>query len=116
MLDDYIKPFDIFCVSESKVKNGVRIDDFTVFNLENKTRNYPLPGIHGLHVYISNHLADLCIQISDNNLCCNLVIWIKIAESFILGALYLPYEGSKYHIQELFDELTLDIFSIRENI
>ena len=114
MLDDYIKPFDIFCVSESKVKNGVEIDDFTVFNLENKTRNYPLPGIHGLHVYISNHLADLCIQISDNNLCCNLVIWIKIAESFILGALYLPHEGSKYHIQELFDELTLDIFSIRE--
>ena len=114
ILDDYIKPFDIFCVSESKVKNGVEIDDFTVFNLENRTQNYPLPGIHGLHVYISNHLADLCFQISDNNLCCNLVIWIKIAECFILGALYLPYEGSKYHRNEIYEDLVADIFSIRE--
>ena len=100
-LDDYVKNSDIFCVSESKVKSGVDIEGFTIFNLENRTQNYPLPGIHGLHVYISDHIANLCVQISDNNLYCNLVIWIKVADSFILGALYLPHEGSKYHQNDL---------------
>ena len=89
-LDDYIKLYDIFCVSESKMKKGVEIDEFTVFDLENKTQNYLLPGIHGLHVYIKNYIANKCVQITEN-LQCNLVIWIKVADSFILGALYLPY-------------------------
>ena len=112
-LNEYVKLFDIFCVSETKVKNGVDIDNFTVFNLENRTQNYPLPGIHGLNVYISNHIANLCVQISDNNLYCNLVIWIKVADSFILGALYLPYEGSKYYQNDIYDDLSLDICNIK---
>ena len=120
-MDDYIKLYDIFCVSESKIENGVEIDDFTVFNLENKTQNYPLPGIHGLHVYITNHIANKCVQITEN-LHCNLVIWIKIADSFIVGALYLPHEGSIYHHEkekdethvDLYDELALDIWSLRD--
>ena len=113
-LDDYVKLYDIFCVSESKMKNGVEIDEFTVFNLENKTQNYPLPGIHGLHVYIANHIANKCVQITENNLHCNLVIWIKIADSFILGALYLPYEGSDYNNGDIYDELALDIWNISD--
>ena len=49
-LYDHIKPYKIFCVSESKMKTGVDIEGFTAFNLENRTQNYPLPSIHGLHV------------------------------------------------------------------
>ena len=60
-LGDYVKNLDIFCVSESKVKTGVEVEGFTIFNLENKTQNYPLPGIHGLYVYISDHIADLWV-------------------------------------------------------
>ena len=67
-LYDHVEPYDIFCVSESKMKFGVEIEGFTVFNLDNKTKNYPLPGIHGLHVYISKCIADSCEQIIDNNL------------------------------------------------
>ena len=80
ILKDHMQAFDIFCVSESKVKEGPEINKFTTFNLENRTKNYPLPGIHGLHVYIANPLAEKCIQLSDNDFYCNLVIWIKIAE------------------------------------
>ena len=112
-LKDHIKLFDIFCVSESKSKDGVEIENFTIFNLENRTEDYRLPGIHGLHVYVKNPLADKCIQIPDNNFRCNLVIWIKLAETFILGALYLPYEGSRYYKRGVFDDLTLDICSIK---
>ena len=71
-LDDYIKDFDIFCVSESKVKVGEEINKFTTFNLENRTEDYKKPGIHGLHVYIANHLAKTCTQISDKDFYCNL--------------------------------------------
>ena len=113
ILKDHIKLFDIFCVSESKVKEGIEIDNFTTFNLENRTKNYRLPGIHGLHVYIANPLAEKCTQIPDNDFYCNLVIWIKIAESFILGALYLPHKSPKSHHDGLFDDLSLDICNIK---
>ena len=112
-LYDHIKPYDIFCVSESKMKTGADIEGFTAFNIGNRTQNYPLPGIHGLHVYISERIADSCEQIIDNNLYCNLVIWIKVVDSFILGALYLPHEGSKYFHEDLYDDLSIDICSIK---
>ena len=57
-LDDYVDKVDIFCVSESKSKTGINIDDFTIFNLENKTEDFPLPGIYGLQVYAKNHIAN----------------------------------------------------------
>ena len=112
-LDSYIKDFDIFCVSESKVIDGTEIQKFTTFNLENRTENYKKPGIHGLHVYITNHLAKTCTQISDKDFYCNLVIWIKVAECFILGALYIPYEGSRFHNTSIYDDLSLDICTIK---
>ena len=112
-LDDYVDKVDIFCVSESKSKTGINIDDFTIFNLENKTEDFPLPGIYGLQVYVKNHIANLCVQISDNNLCCNLVIWIKIADSFILGALYFPHDNSPYYDKELYEDFSDDISHIK---
>ena len=93
--------------------NDFTINDFTIFNLENRTKSYPSPGIHGLHVYISNYLAETCIQISENDFYCNLVIWIKVAECFILGALYIPHEGSEHHTNTIYDDLSLDICNIK---
>ena len=113
ILDDYIKLYDIFCISESKISVGTNIANFTSFNMDKKPKKYPLPGIHGLHVYVSNHLADSCHQISDNNFYSDLVIWIKVAEQFILGALYIPHENSKYHQIGLYEDLSLDINNIQ---
>ena len=64
-------------------------------------------------MYITNHLAKTCTQISDKDFYCNLVIWIKVAECFILGALYIPYEGSRFHNTSIYDELSLDICTIK---
>ena len=108
-----MKNFDIMCISESKVAKGNDINNFTAFNLENKSTKYPLPGIHGIQVYISDKLVEKCQQLPDSDLCCDLVIWIKVDEHFILGALYLPCENSKHHYQEIYDELTYDINSIK---
>ena len=41
-LDDYVDKVDIFCVSESKSKTGINIDNFTIFNLENKKNSHYL--------------------------------------------------------------------------
>ena len=53
------------CIYESKVNKGSEITDYTVFNLEKKSNKYPLPAIHGLHVYISDRLSGLCSEIPD---------------------------------------------------
>ena len=113
MLNDYIKKSDIFCISESKVSKGNHIDNYTVFNLENKPKKYPLPGIHGLQVYIADHIAGKCCQISDINSLCEAVLWINVADSFIVGALYTPHEGSKYYCNDYFTDLALEICDIK---
>merc|ERR1712055_179131 len=72
-------------------------------------------------VYIKNYISNKCVQITEN-LQCNLVIWIKVADRFILGALYLPHEGSVYNNEkekeepnvDFYDELALDIWNLRD--
>ena len=112
-LNDFIKEFDIFCITESKVSEGPHIENYTVFNLEKKTKKYPYPGIHGLQVYVEDHIAGLCCQINDINPICETVLWIKISENFIVGALYIPHENSKHHCHEFFTDLALDICDIK---
>jgi len=101
------------CVSESKVAKGTDIDEFKTFDLEKRSKKYPLPGIHGLHVYIADHLADQCEQILDTNFYCESVIWIKIDKHLILGAIYVPPESSKHHDPQFYDDLNDDIAIIK---
>ena len=112
-LNDYIKKFDMFCITESKVSKGPHINSYTVFNLEKNTKKYPYPGIHGLQVYVADHIAGLCCQINDISLICESILWIKISENLIVGALYIPHEGSKYYCNEFFTDLALDICDIK---
>ena len=111
--NDYLKMFDIFCITESKVNKGTYINNYTVFNLENKPKNYPLPGIHGIQVYIADHLAGHCSQIIVESPMCDSILWIKVSEKLILGTLYTPNQSSKYYCSEFFDNLSLDISIIK---
>ena len=114
VFNDYINMFDIFCITESKVSKGNNINNYSVFNL-NKSKKYPLPGIHGLQVYIKDGIAGQCCQIDDIDFLCESVLWIKISNDFILGALYIPHQGSKYYCSQFFDDIALDICSIRKS-
>ena len=109
---DHVEKYDIFCASETKVSEGYPIKNYTVFNLEIKSKEHKLPGVHGIQVYIKEHIARLCSQINDPNQLCKCVIWIKIADKFILGSLYIPYEGSKFYHKDIFENLTDDINTI----
>ena len=66
-------------MSETKTIKGVEITNFTCFDLktENKPKAYQYPGIHGLTVYIKDNLAASCQLITNEDLQCNSVIWIK---------------------------------------
>ena len=113
ILYEYIEKFDIFCVTESKVSKGPIIDNYTVFNLEKKSDKYPLPGVHGLQVYIADHMAAQCNQLSDIIPAGELVLWIKIADNFILGTLYIPHEGSIHRSKTFYTDLALEICEIK---
>ena len=86
--------------------------------MENKEKNkevsYRYPGIHGLTVYIRDILAASCRLITNDDFLCSSVMWIQVAESFILGALYLPHEGSDHYYSDVFEDLTSDICRITE--
>ena len=113
ILNDYIKDFDILSVYETKVAKGTEIDNFTVFDLETKPKEYRLPGVHGLSVYVSNQLSELCTRINEPEFGCDSVLWIKVSNYFILGTVYMPVEKPYYQNTEQYTELSLDIFSIK---
>ena len=110
-------------MSETKSKQGVPITNYTCFELdyssfdlasENKTRRFKYPGIHGLTIYIKDKLAVNCQLINNEDFLCRSVIFVKISNNFILGAIYLPHAQSDYHYEDLFDDLTSDIELIKE--
>ena len=112
VFSDYLKMFDIFCVTESKVSKGNIIDNYSVYNLS-KSDKYRLPGVHGLHIYIKNSISGKCEQIYNKDFLCKAVLWIKIANDFILGAIYVPNQRSNYYCSQFFEELAHDICYLR---
>ena len=115
MLYDYIELFDIISLSETKCKKGVPIPNYTCFDLgaediqNQKKGNKRLPGTHGLTVYIKDNLATKCKLINDDDFRSNNVIWVNIANNFVIGAVYLPHERSDHHHVDVFDDLISDI-------
>ena len=112
---EYLQQFDIFCVSETRTNEGPRLVNYMVINLENKPEHYPLPGIHGINIYIKNNLYSMCKPINIENKNCDSVIWVNILNYFILGAIYVPHDRSKYNYDGLFTDITCDLALIREH-
>ena len=79
----------------------------------NKSEKYRLPGVHGLQVYIKDPFAAQCSKIDNIKFLCEAVLWIKISNDFILGAVYVPNQNSPYYCPQFFDDMALDICSIR---
>ena len=114
VFDKYFCKFDIFCVTESKLAKGKTIENYKAFNLK-KSKKYPKPGVHGLQVYIKKDVARNCYQIENNDFLCEPVLWIKISNDFILGTLYTPNQNSDYYCSDFFEDLALDICTIRKD-
>ena len=111
---DYLQKFDIFCVTESRTSVGDPINNYTVFNMENKPKKKcQYPGIHGIQVYISDRIASLCSIINDINFACRSVLWINVANNFILGTVYIPCDRSPHYWPEFFEDFEEDISDIK---
>ena len=115
VFSDYIEEFDICCLTETKTSKGIEIDNYTVFNLEKKTDSYAYAGIHGLQVYINDRIANQCYQINDKDFTCEPVLWVNILNKFVLGTIYVPCQDSFHHKSNFFDNLTLDMYLIKES-
>ena len=75
-------------------------------------------GVHGICIIIKNNLVKHVTIIEEKQ--SSHVLWMHINKkalglSFIIGAVYIPHEASKYHDNEIFDELSEDIISLKSS-
>lgn len=117
ILENYIKNFDIICLSETKVAKAdeVNVPGFKYIAALNKNRNHKFCGIHGVGVLIKVHLAKHITIITDLN--ADTALWLLVDEDllgykFIIGSIYMPYEGSKYYEKDQFEVLSSDIINL----
>ena len=73
-------------------------------------------GIHGIRVFIKEHISHHCTII--DNFVSESVLWIHFNKNvsgfaFILGAVYLPREASDYHHEDIYEFLADDIITIK---
>lgn len=121
IFDKYVKNFDFICVSETKTDN-VDADCLSGFkvayknNTFNMFKNQSSAAVHGIAIFYREKLGNKVHIVND--LSSNCVLWVKIDQTafgfeFVLGSVYIPHEGSKYHSKEMFDILEDDIVNIK---
>ena len=123
LLDNVLNICDIMCLSETKCSDidPSNLPNHVAFFAEkpkvmSSQANPPLGGIHGLCVLVSKKIDDYCEMLADCT--SNSVLWLKFSNKaygkpFILGAVYIPHEGSKYYSNDIFDEINDDCAKIK---
>lgn len=113
ILEDYIQSFDIACLSETKTADvPYEIRGFEAFHKKKSGHKYG--GIHGLCVLVRNNFVSFVevLELSSES-----VLWLKVSkglagEDFILGAVYVPHEGSVHYNDDVFDNIAQDVSNI----
>ena len=108
VFQDIIEDYDFICVSETKILNipADEFENFTVFTSEKNDRNVTL-------AVLVNQKSSKKVSLIRNS-SSNCILWIKVGSSsvpteFILGAVYIPCQDSKFHDENIFDEIEADI-------
>ena len=75
----------------------------------------PLGGVHGISIFVTKSIDSQCEVLEGYT--SNCILWLKLSSQiigteFILGAIYIPHEGSRYHFNEIFDEICSDYLQI----
>ena len=112
VLEDYIQPFDIVCLLETKT-DEYEMPDFAHFKAiipKHKNKSHKHNGIHGMCILVKEKLMDNIKQIEGQH---DSTIWIKVADpltnsDLIIGSIYIPHENSKYFESNTFDKLQDD--------
>ncbi len=122
ILEEYVQDFDVVCLSETKCDNvdSDTIAGFYPIVMSKKNDKHRLGGVHGICIFVKNCYKHAVNVVNDTK--SDSVLWIEINESafgegngIIIGAVYLPHEGSDYHCSDIFDNLAEDIININTN-
>lgn len=116
ILQEYIQSFDIVCLNETKTDNLLsdELNDYKC--LYKKRVNHRYGGVHGLCILIKNDKAEFVTEIDYNT---ESVLWIKVDKNitgfeFILGAVYIPHEGSVHYDVDVYDNIANDVINISD--
>ena len=120
IFENHIHNFDILCTCETKVLNPddeIIIPGYVFIPVTKKNVAHKYGGIHGIGVYVKQELSNLITPISDSSLSSDCVLWLHVHEkllgfNFIVGAVYIPHEQSRYYDNDIFDILSGDIVNL----
>ena len=116
-LENYIAQFDIICLTETKCNDLIdNIAGYISFVMPRKHKKHKYGGIHGICIFVKEHIAENCTII--DNFMSESILWLYmkknvIGQDFILGEVYLPHEMSDYYHDDVFDFLADDIITIK---
>ena len=120
LLDLYSKIFDIICLTETKTDTpdllNTYLSEYKCHSIQKSSNKQQYGGFHGMCILMKNSIFECSTRIQPT--LSESVIWVKVGSEllgfpFILGAIYLPCEGSIHYSHEVFDDLCNDIVDIK---
>ena len=112
-----MQDYDIVCLSETKNDNIERgaIENLVSICMPKRNNLHRYGGIYGICVLVKEQLAPFVKVLNDCASEC--VLWMKIDKlvygtEVIIGATYIPHEGSPYYDESVFDTLLNDIVDL----
>ena len=116
IFEQYIKHYDIVCLSETKINPNVdivSIPGYTCINMDRKKTCFKTGGIA---ILVKAEIREYVKILTENMSKC--VLWVKYDNpltnhKLIIGAVYIPPESSRHHKTETFDLISDEILCIK---
>ena len=110
-MTEYVKSFDIICLGETKLSKipANEFSSYDIFSLKQKS------SLHGLAVLVKNGLFNYTQKLKLKSKC---VLWVALGASinnisFVIGAVYIPGDCSKFADPYDFEVICEDILTLK---
>jgi hypothetical protein len=112
VLEDYFKSYDFICLSETKINplvTDIEVNGFKLFYKQIGNNN-----AHTTALLVKESLIESVHVIND--VVSTNVLWLYVNKdvigyAFVLGAIYVPHEGSPIFNKDVYDIMTQDVIS-----
>ena len=123
IIDTFLHTRDILCLYETNtddpdLKHSLLENFKCISKLKPKKSKYKYGGIHGMCMLFNPQFMKKCKNVERvPDIGAECVLWVKIelndGFSFIIGAVYMPCETSRFYFDEAFEQIEKDIVDIR---
>ena len=117
-MEKYIENFDIICLSETKTDSidSDSLIEYRAFCKTKLNKRLQYGGYYGIAVLVKKTIAVYFKVIE--NVVSDSVLWLKVDGNafgidIVIGAVYIPHEGSKYHNNSIYDNIAEDYINIK---